>query len=108
MTAILPTLSEMTFGEPHERFCVIKHEELPEDHKACYRINGMDPDRVWSLVWSFADEAAAEAQLAECVEEARSYQTFKVVDMVHCPMNLTGADRDAVMEKFFAERQSFF
>jgi len=58
----------------------VKHEELPPEHKASYRINGIDPDTLWTLVWSFDDLGAAEAQLKEEQGFAAAWQTFKIVD----------------------------
>jgi len=62
------------------RYRILRHEELPPEHKASYRINGIDPDTVRNLIWSFDDKEAAGKQLAQCVSTALSYQTYFFVD----------------------------
>ena len=69
-----------TYQERVGRYRIIRHEELPAEHKAALRINGIDPDDNWSLIWSFDEEAPAQEQLASCVENACSFQTYKLVD----------------------------
>jgi len=57
------------------------HEELPEAHKAEYRLAGIDPDGIWSLEWSFDDEASAVEMLDKIERRnARKYRTYKLVD----------------------------
>lgn len=51
-----------TYVEKINRYVVEYHEELPEEHKAEYRLNGIDPDDNWSLKWSFECEKDAIAQ----------------------------------------------
>ena len=70
----------MTYEEPIGRFRLLRHDELPEAHKAEYRLAGIDPDDNWSLIWSFHTEEAAQEMLAS--EEARKvdWQTWKLVD----------------------------
>lgn len=84
-----------TYQERINRFRVVKHEELPEAHKAEYRLNGIDPDDNWTLVWSFNDKDAADKCCADEIENdkdicakltAKGYDvskrkvTWKVVD----------------------------
>lgn len=69
-----------TYKERVNRWRILRHEELPEAHKAEYRLSGIDPDDIWSLIWSFEDEEPAKKQLAACIADARSYQTYKLVD----------------------------
>jgi hypothetical protein len=69
-----------TYKETILRYRIVRHEELPPEHKAAYRINGIDPDTLWSLIWSFETLEAAEKQLADCNEHAASWQTYKIVD----------------------------
>ena len=70
----------VTYEEPVGRFRLLRHEELPDAHKAEYRLRGIDPDDVWSLIWSFHTSEAAEQQLV--IEEQRkaSWQTWRLVD----------------------------
>jgi hypothetical protein len=68
------------YQERVNRFRIIRHDELPAQHKAEMRLRGIDPDDSWSLVWSFETEDAANEQLASCVEFACSWETFKLVD----------------------------
>lgn len=70
------------FIEPIARYRIMYHQELPEEHKAAYRLRGINPDDLWSLEWSFDDKTAAEAQLAECIERAAKWgtKTYKMVD----------------------------
>jgi len=69
-----------TYQERVERFRIIRHEELPEAHKAERRLRGIDPDDCWSLIWSFDEIADAEKCLADCNESKASFQTYKIVD----------------------------
>jgi hypothetical protein len=69
-----------TYLEPVERWRIVRHEELPEAHKAEYRLNGIDPDTLWTLIWSFPNEDDARTQLADCIAHAAKWQTFKLVD----------------------------
>jgi hypothetical protein len=69
-----------TYEEPIGRYRIICHEELPDRHKAEMRLNGIDPDDCWKLIWSFDDEEAAQRQLASCVEHAASFQTYRLKD----------------------------
>lgn len=69
-----------TYQERVLRYRIMRHEELPETHKAEYRLNGIDPDTVWSLIWSFETREAAEAQLADCNAHKGKWQTYKLVD----------------------------
>ena len=70
----------MSYRERINRYRVVKHEERPDAHKAEMRINGIDPDTTWSLVWSFETLAAAEKQLAKEIKNAAPWETWKIVD----------------------------
>ena len=70
-----------TYVETVNRYVIERHEELPEGHKAELRAYGIDPDDKWDLIWSFWDEEAAERQLASSIENARSYQTYRLRDL---------------------------
>lgn len=70
----------MTYKERVGRFRILRHEELPERHKAEYRLNGIDPDDCWSLIWSFDEEASAQEQLVDCNEHKGKFETYKLVD----------------------------
>jgi hypothetical protein len=69
-----------TYNETVLRYRILRHDELPEAHKAAYRERGIDPDDNWSLVWSFSSEEAANECLADELVNAASWQTFKLVD----------------------------
>jgi len=69
-----------TYKERVGRWRILRHDELPEAHKAEYRLSGIDPDNLWSLIWSFETEEAAREQLADSIEHAAKWQTFKLVD----------------------------
>jgi len=69
-----------SYRERIARYRIVRHDELPEAHKAEYRLNGIDPDTMYTLVWSFDDEAEAEAQLRECTKHAAHWQTYWLVD----------------------------
>jgi hypothetical protein len=69
---------------------VESHDELPERHLAEYRLRGMDPDTVWSLLYSFTTQEAAERTAAECqaqhLEFCRGFpcepwKTYRVRDL---------------------------
>lgn len=73
-----------TYVERINQFVVEYHEELPEEYKAEYRLNGVDPDNRWLLQWSFTDKATAvtvareeqERHDAWCNE--KGYDTWKI------------------------------
>jgi len=69
-----------TYKEKVNRWRIVRHDELPEAHKAEYRLAGIDPDDNWSLIWSFETEEAAREQLADCIKSAAKWQTYKLVD----------------------------
>jgi hypothetical protein len=69
-----------TYTETVERYRILRHEELPEAHKAEYRLRGIDPDDLWGLIWSFKDEQAAKTQLEHELRMAAKWQTYKLVD----------------------------
>lgn len=69
-----------TYTETVYPFRVLRHEELPEEHKASLRLNGIDPDDNWSLIWSFQTREAAENQLKWENENKAEWQTFKLVE----------------------------
>ena len=62
-----------TYREQISQFVVEYHEELPAEHRAQYRINGVDPDTVWNLKWSFTQQQHAEDQ---CRTDQRSHDSF--------------------------------
>jgi hypothetical protein len=72
-------LSE-TYKERVNRWRIMRHEELPEAHKAEYRLSGINPHDLWSLIWSFETEAAAVEMLAICNADKAKWQSFKLVD----------------------------
>lgn len=69
-----------TYQERVGRYRILRHEVLPPAHQAEYRIRGINPDELWSLIWSFNDLDAAEEMLKEEQEHAFSFQTYKLVD----------------------------
>lgn len=70
----------MKYQERILRYRIIRHDELPESHKAEYRLHGINPDDNWTLVWSFETLEAAEKQLANENSKKAWFQTFKIVD----------------------------
>lgn len=72
-----------TYQEKIHRYRILRHDELPESHKAEYRLNGIDPDNNWSLIWSFDNEKDAEKCLVDCNGYKASFQTYKLVDAGH-------------------------
>jgi hypothetical protein len=62
-----------TYTETVNRFVVEYLEDLPEEHKAHYRLNGIDPDNNWQLKWSFTNVEAANEQ---CIDEEQWYKNF--------------------------------
>lgn len=69
-----------TYQEPIYRYRILRHDDLPEAHKAAYREEGIDPDNLWSLIWSFKNLEDAEKCLAECDESKAEWETYKLVD----------------------------
>ena len=69
-----------TYKERVNRWRILRHDELPEAHKAEYRLSGIDPDDLWSLIWSFETEAGALSMLARLNEEKSKFWTYKLVD----------------------------
>lgn len=71
----------MNYQETVLRFRVLKNEELPAAHQAAYRADGIDPDNIWSLVWSFETREAAEAQVQLEQAKVRPWRvTWKIED----------------------------
>lgn len=62
-----------TYTETVNRFVVEYLEDLPAEHKAEMRLNGIDPDDYWQLMWSFTTEEGAKEQ---CKEEEEWYREF--------------------------------
>jgi hypothetical protein len=77
-------LSEPTTGETYQervnRWRIMRHEELPEAHKAEYRLSGIDPDDLWSLIWSFETEQVAVEMLDKLNRRASKFWTYRLVD----------------------------
>ena len=69
-----------TYRERIGRYRIVYHEELPEAHKAEYRISGIDPDARRVLYWSSNDLAHADEELAYCQKHAPSYKTYYLID----------------------------
>lgn len=69
-----------TYQERINRFRILRHEDLPEAHKAEYRLNGIDPDNLWALIWSFETLERAEEMLASLNEDKPRFYTYKLVD----------------------------
>lgn len=81
---------DATYKEKVNRFVVEYHEELPAKHKAEMRLNGIDPDERWCLMWSFEKEEGAirqkeadEAWYSEFCQKHgyRPFKTFRVRDL---------------------------
>ena len=70
----------MKYQERILRYRIVRHEDLPDEHKAQYRLRGIDPDDLWSLIWSFETLEAAQEQLAEENSRKSRFQTYKIVD----------------------------
>lgn len=69
-----------TYKEMINRYRVLRHEELPEEHKAHYRAEGINPDDNWSLIWSFTTREAAEKCIADYEIDKPWFYTYKLVD----------------------------
>lgn len=70
-----------TYKETVLRYRVVRHTEYPDDIKASMRINGIDPDDCWSLIWSFDNLEDAEQQATEDREIYKEpTYTIKVID----------------------------
>lgn len=72
--------SPVTYKELVYRWRVMRHEDLPEGHKAAYRAEGINPDDLWSLIWSFKAEADALKCIADANVSKPSFWTYKLVD----------------------------
>ena len=78
------------YRERVNQFVVEYHEEVSAEHKAAYRIRGMNPDDIWNLKWSFTTLADAQAQ-AEVEQKNHNdfcvgygcepWQTYRVRDL---------------------------
>jgi hypothetical protein len=69
-----------TYQEKINRWRILRHEELPAEHKAAYRLNGINPDDNWSLIWSFTTEEAAQKMLAQLNVDKPKFYTYRLVD----------------------------
>jgi len=72
-----------TYQERIGRYRIVYHEELPEAHKAEYRISGIDPDTRRVLYFSTNDINHAEEELAYCEKHAPGYKTYYLIDHGH-------------------------
>lgn len=62
----MTTSSLPTYEERIERYRIARREaNMSEERRADYRLNGIDPDDTWALIWSFRDRDAAEQQLQQ-------------------------------------------
>lgn len=66
-------MSNETYIERINQFVVEYLEDLPAEHKAQMRLNGIDPDNYWQLKWSFTTEEAANDQ---CRDDEQWYADF--------------------------------
>ena len=64
---------EEFYIEQVNRFVVEYHEDLPREHKAQMRLNGIDPDNHWQLKWSFETE---EAAIEQCKKDEEWLTSF--------------------------------
>ncbi|MGW8177537.1 MAG: hypothetical protein ACWGQW_01910 [bacterium] len=69
-----------TYTETVLRYRVMRHDDLPEAHKEAYRAEGINPDEIWSLIFSCPTLQGAEEMKGLLEQDAASWQTFKVVD----------------------------
>ena len=74
------TMTQHTYRETIHRFRIIKHDELPEEHKEAMRAEGIDPDTHWTIYASFAYEADAIHALAQIKARAAKWETYKIKD----------------------------
>jgi hypothetical protein len=72
--------SKTTYTETIERFHIVKHDEMPEEHKAAMRAEGIDPDNFWTIAASAPTLAVAESTLAFCKASGFRWSTYKIVD----------------------------
>lgn len=79
-----------TYIERINQFVVEYLEDLPAEHKAQMRLNGIDPDNYWQLKWSFVREEDAIDQMNKdrawyenfCTERGYSIRKqFRVRDL---------------------------
>ena len=73
-------MASETYTETVGRFRVVKHDDLPEGHKAAMRAEGIDPDNHWTLFFSSSSEETARQVCEQENERAPSWATYKVVD----------------------------
>ena len=69
-----------TYTETVYRYQVLKHTEQAEEYKEAYRKDGINPDDVWSLIWSFRNKEDAEEAIQSEIGQAYPNETFKLVD----------------------------
>ena len=69
-----------TYKERINRWRIMRHEDLPEGHKQAYRAEGINPDDLWSLIWSFETEESATKMLGQLNADKAKWQTYKLVD----------------------------
>ena len=69
-----------TYQEYVGRYRILRHEELPPEHKAGYRLRGIDPDDLWSLIWSFDDLESAEREFERSNARKPDFYTYRLVD----------------------------
>jgi len=72
------------YVERIEQFVVEYLEDLPPEHKAEYRLNGIDPDTNWKLEWSYTceqdanDRCKANTEWLETFASKHGYKVSKI------------------------------
>jgi len=72
-----------TYKELVYRYRVVRHEELPEEHKSILRGAGINPDDKWDLVCSFREKEDARRCIWQEQATAGRFQTYALIDEGH-------------------------
>lgn len=68
------------YTEQVYRYQILAHDELPEAHKQAYLADGINPDDIWSLIFSSQKLDSAEKSLQDLENSAPSWRVYKLVD----------------------------
>lgn len=82
-------MTNETYIERINQFVVEYLEDLPAQHKAEMRLNGMDPNNNWQLKWSFETYDAAVNQ---CRQDRANHK--KICEQFNCDVTTMFRIRD--------------
>ena len=91
-----------THIEHINRFVVERREKVSDMHAAQMRLNGIDPETRWELIWSFDTEEAARAQCEkDQIRHNKIYEQFSRPASMTYRVRYLGGSLEIKREVFF-------